>query len=234
MTTIQILDSSGKQTHKDLLLDNASRWKNLKDMKGFVWREPRMVLCTPGWRKFKFALLSSMYCSLGGINTTRSIPLRECSYNAGIWCMKHVVGMLSWNIQVWTTWKGRVVNQCCHAAQLSRQKSRCFTTALATAHYLPQLVPLDTMLLIFWTLGHSPPLLIQCKSLKAHPFMKKVTPNIAENMWAYISPLHMATTHQGPTSTLTFWIQSRRLHPSGCGERMHHDQPLWVSIDSTI
>ena len=40
-------------------------------------------------------------------------------------------------------------HRCRHAAQLSRQKSRCFTTALATAHHLPQL-PLDTMLLIFW------------------------------------------------------------------------------------
>lgn len=74
------------------------------------------------------------------------------------------------------------------------------------------------------THGDSPPLLIRRNSLKAHPFMKHyATPNIHKKKTYWHTSVHYT---RPSLSTLTFRIQSCRLYPSGCGERMHHDQPF--------
>ena len=135
MTTIEIFRESGKQTHEDLFLDNASRRKNLKDMKGFD-----MAICSVdfyAWLSCKGQNNKKTQSLLQDKKSTANYPFPVVWYflkhpsvnNIERLCCEH---------------------RCRHAAQLSRQKSRCFTTALATAHHLPQLVPLDTMLLIFW------------------------------------------------------------------------------------
>ena len=118
----------------------------------FSWTMPQGERIWKIWKGliWRFVLLISMHGSLARVKTTRRHKASCKTRN-----QRPITLTLGWICFLKHPSVNKFERLCCkhrcrHAAQLSRQKSRCFTTALATAHHLPQLVALDTMLLIFW------------------------------------------------------------------------------------
>lgn len=166
----------------------------------FSWTMPQGERIWKIWKGliWRFVLLISMHGSLARVNTTRRHKASRKTRN-----QRPITLTRGWICFLKHPSVNKFERLCCehrcrHAAQLSRQKSRCFTTALATAHHLPQL-PLDTMLLVFWS--HTVTLhpcwfdAIHLRPTLSWALRHSYYPQ-AENILAHISALHLSTLLQ--------------------------------------
>jgi len=163
LTAIEIFHESEKQTHEDLFLDNASRRKNLKDMKGFD-----MAICSVdsyAWLSCKGQNNKKTQSLLQDKKSTANYPYTWLVFFETSKCEQHRKVVLR-----------TPMPPCCPIVAPEKQalhhgtghSSSPATTGIGhnVAHFLE-------------THGDFPGMLIQRNSLKAHPFMKHyVTPNI--------------------------------------------------------